>query len=69
MAKSALEMTSTGTAEVVTDRGSARLPTTTTACTSPPTSISTSRVTVASALIATASRVNTLKPGRLNTTS
>ena len=66
--KSWAVMTSIGTAEAVTDRGSARVPTTTTCSTSPPNTIATSRVAVAPALTSTTC-VGTVKPKRVNVTS
>ena len=61
-------MASIGTVDSVTDRGCARLPTTTTRSSSC-TAISMSRGTVAPAPISTLSRTTGAKPGRVNVTS
>ena len=61
-------MASIGTGEAVTDRGWARVPTTTTCAASPPTAISTSRTAVAPALASTTC-AGTVKPERVNITS
>ena len=65
--KSRDDMASTGTADAVTDRGCARLPTTT-ICSWKRTDSAASSVTVAPALISTTSRI-VAKPGRVNVTS
>ena len=67
LTKSSARITSTGTADAVTDRGSARLPTTTT-CSSSPISISTSTMAVAPALTSTIA-AGALKPGSENVSS
>ena len=61
-------MTSTGTAESVTDRGWARVPTTTTSSSNPPTSITTLMEAVALALTSTTC-AGAVKPKRVNVTS
>ena len=61
-------MASMGTGDAVTERGRARLPTTTT-CSSNCTASSTSRRTVAPAPIATPARTTSRKPGSVNVTS
>ena len=66
-AKSSPRMTSTGTGDSVTDRGWARVPTTTTSS-SMPTAISTSRTAGAPALTCTTS-AGASKPGSENVTS
>ena len=68
LTKSSLRMTSIGTAEAVTDRGWARVPTTTTCTASPPTAISTSRATVAPPRTSTTC-AGAVKPERVNVTS
>ena len=68
LTKSSLRMTSIGTAEAVTDRGWARVPTTTTCSASPPTAISTSRATVAPPRTSTTC-AGAVKPERVNVTA
>ena len=65
--KSSVRMTSTGTGDSVTERGCARVPTTTTRS-SRPISISTSTVAVAPAPTSTTC-AGALKPGRVNVSS
>ena len=67
LASSSAGRTSTGTADSVTDRGWARLPTTTTSSWSC-TDISISRVTVAPAVSSARSRTTVVKLGRLSYT-
>ena len=66
--KSAKGMASMGTADSVTDRGRARLPTTTTRSSSP-TPISTASGVAAPSASATPPRTTVRKPGRVNVTS
>ena len=65
--KSSVRITSTGTGDSVTERGWARVPTTTTRSSSP-TAISTSTVAVAPAITATVCG-GASNPGRVNVTS
>ena len=68
LVKSSARMTSTGTGEAVTDRGSARVPTTATVSWSS-TPISTSRVTGRPGWTMTPARTAVVNPGRTNVTS
>ena len=68
LVKSSARMTSTGTGEAVTDRGSARVPTTATVSSSS-TPISTSRVTGRPGCTTTPARTAVVNPGRTNVTS